>query len=292
MKKPAKERRAKSRLGLRAGRVILSDAMTKSPRARQKSRAGMGGGAGLRLLGIPGVPEIREGENLASVLAGAARKADLRFEDGDILVVAQKIVSKAEGAVVSLAKVKPLERARAVAAELKKDARAIELVFQESRRILRSERVLISETHHGFVCANAGVDHSNVPGEDMVTLLPRDPDGSAERLATEIRRKTGKRVAVIISDTFGRPWRLGLTNVAIGASGLPVLLDLRGTRDREGKLLTATVLAVADELAAAAGLLMGKSEGTPAVLIRGYRYKPASEKAASIIRPASEDLFR
>src|SRR6184192_160053 len=248
--------------------------MRKSPRIRQKSRAGMGGGAGLRLLGIPGVPEIREGENLASVLAAAARKADLRFEDGDILVVSQKSVSKAEGAVVSLAKVKPSDRAQAVAAELKKDARAIELVFQESRRILRSERVLISETHHGFVCANAGVDHSNVPGEDMVTLLPRDPDGSAERLATEIRRKTGKRVAVIISDTFGRPWRLGLTNVAIGASGVPVLHDLRGTRDREGKPLTATILAVADELAAAAGLLMGKSEGFPVVVIRGYRTSP------------------
>ncbi|HVH72276.1 MAG TPA: coenzyme F420-0:L-glutamate ligase, partial [Candidatus Dormibacteraeota bacterium] len=213
-------------------------------------------------------------------------------EDGDILVVAQKVVSKAEGHVVSLATVAPSAKAQALAGQLTRDARAMELVLRESRRILRSDRVLITETHHGFVCANAGVDHSNVPGEDSVTLLPSDPDRSAEQLAAAMHVKTGKRVAVIISDTFGRPWRLGLTNVAIGAAGLPVLLDLRGTEDREGKPLTATVLAVADELASAAGLLMGKSEGRPAVVIRGYQYKPASERAASIIRPASEDLFR
>lgn len=246
----------------------------------------------VRLFRITGLPEVRKGDDLAKCIVTAARKAGLRLEDGDILVVAQKIVSKAEGSVASLATVKPSERAQSLAAGLKKDPRAIELVLRESRRILRSERVLITETHHGFVCANAGVDHSNVPGEDMVTLLPRDPDGSAEKLAAEMRRMTRKRVAVIISDTFGRPWRLGLTNVAIGAFGFPVLLDLRGTKDREGKLLAATVLAVADELAAAAGLLMGKSEGVPAVLIRGYRFKPASEKAASIIRSADEDLFR
>lgn len=246
----------------------------------------------LELLGIPGMPEIRKGDDLAKRIVEAAKRAGLRFEDGDIVVVAQKIVSKAEGAVVSLATVRPSEKAEALAADLKKDARAVELVLRESRRILRSERVLITETNHGFVCANAGVDHSNVPGEDMVTLLPRDPDGSAQSLATELSQERGKRIAVIVSDTFGRPWRLGLTNVAVGASGLPVLLDLRRTRDREGKPLTATVLAVADELACAAGLLMGKSEGVPVVIIRGYRYQVASEKASQIIRPASEDLFR
>src|SRR5215510_9696752 len=282
--------------------------MTKNsskPRQTKSSpgmRAGERGGAmlfvggrkvpGLQLFGIPGMPEIRKGDDLAGRILEAAKSAGLRFEDGDIIVVAQKAVSKAEGAVVSLATVKPSERAEALAAELKKDARAIEMVLRESRRILRSERVLITETKQGFVCANAGVDHSNVPGEDVVTLLPRDPDGSAEKLARELGKKTGKRIAVIVSDTFGRPWRLGLTNVAIGASGVPVLVDLRGTKDREGKRLTATVLAVADELAAAAGLLMGKSEGTPVVIVRGYSFKPASEKAASIIRPAAEDLFR
>jgi coenzyme F420-0:L-glutamate ligase/coenzyme F420-1:gamma-L-glutamate ligase len=270
---------------------------TRSRTRRSKTRSRSHNAAasvqtGLRLFRIPGLPEIRKGEDLARCIVAAAGKAGLSFEEGDILVVAQKIVSKAEGAVVSLATVKPSDQAQALARQLKKDARAIELVLRESCRILRSDRVLITETHHGLVCANAGIDHSNVPGEDVVTLLPRDPDRSAEELAAALRRMIGKRMAVIISDTFGRPWRLGLTNVAIGASGLPVLLDLRGTKDREGRPLTATVLAVADELAAAAGLLMGKSEGTPAVIIRGYRFRPASEKAASVIRPASEDLFR
>lgn len=271
--------------------------MKKPYRASAKSRAAESGaawrtGEQLCLFPIPGLPEIRKGQDLAKSVVAAARKVGLRFEEGDVLVVAQKIVSKAEGSVVSLATVQPSEHAQALGAQLKKDPRAVELVLQESRRILRTERVLITETRHGFVCANAGIDHSNVPGEDSVTLLPRDPDGSAEKLAEGLRRRTGKRIGVIISDTFGRPWRLGLTDVAIGAAGLPVLLDLRGTRDREGKLLMATVLAVADELAAAAGLLMGKSEGMPAVLIRGYRYKCTSEKAARILRPASEDLFR
>lgn len=270
--------------------------MKKTSKTRGRSRAARRGpargGRELRLLRIPGLPEIQKGDDLAGLALAAVRKNKLRFEHGDILVVAQKIVSKAEGRVVSLATVTPSAKAHELAAQLKKDVRAVELVLQESRRILRSERVLITETHHGFVCANAGIDHSNVLGEDMVTLLPRDPDESAEKLATALRKRTGKRIAVIISDTFGRPWRLGLINVAIGASGLPVLLDLRGTQDREGNPLTATVIAVADELAAAAGLLMGKSDGTPAVIVRGYGYKAATEKAASIIRPAAEDLFR
>jgi coenzyme F420-0:L-glutamate ligase/coenzyme F420-1:gamma-L-glutamate ligase len=222
----------------------------------------------------------------------AVRTAAIRFESGDILVIAQKIVSKAEGAIVRLKMVKASPQARSLAARLKKDPRAIQVVLNESRRIVRSDHVLITETHHGFVCANAGVDHSNVPGNDVVTLLPRHPDRSAKQFATALRKRTGKRVAVIISDTFGRPWRLGLTNVAIGAAGVPVLLDLRGTRDRLGKPLTATILAIADELAAAAGLLMEKSKGSPVVLIRGYRYNPRSEPATRIIRPPAEDLFR
>jgi coenzyme F420-0:L-glutamate ligase / coenzyme F420-1:gamma-L-glutamate ligase len=246
----------------------------------------------LRLSPIPGIPEIRPGNDLVKIVNAAAGRANIQFEHGDILVIAQKIVSKAEGALVRLATVKPSSQALALAARLKKDPRAMEVVLNESRRIVRSDHVLIAETHHGFVCANAGVDHSNVPGEDVVTLLPRNPDRSAKKLSLALRRQTGKRVAVIISDTFGRPWRLGLTNVAIGAAGVPVLEDLRGTLDRGGKPLTATVLAVADELAAAAGLLMGKSQGSPVILIRGYRYKPASEPAARIIRPAAEDLFR
>ena len=247
---------------------------------------------GLHLFRIPGIPEIRCGENLAKCISDSAHAAGLPFENGDILVIAQKIVSKAEGAFVRLTTVTPSPKALGIAARLKKDPRVMEIVLRESRRIVRSHHVLIAETRHGFVCANAGVDHSNVPGDEVVTLLPRDPDRSAKKLAAALRKRTGKRLAVIISDTFGRPWRLGLTNVAIGAAGLPVLLDLRGTCDRHGKPLTATILAVADELAAAAGLLMGKSEGMPVVLIRGYRYKAKSEPAARIIRPAAEDLFR
>lgn len=266
--------------------------MTNRSATRTRSKPAGLTASSLQLFRVAGLPEIRREEDLAGRIVAAARKAGLKFEAGDILVVAQKIVSKAEGAVVELASVKPSAEARELGEQLKKDSRVVELVLKESRRILRRERVLIVETHHGFVCANAGIDHSNVPGEDAVTLLPRNPDRSAEKIAVALRRKTGKRIAVIISDTFGRPWRLGLTNVAIGAAGLPVLRDLRGARDRQGKPLTATILAVADELAAAAGLLMGKAEGVPVVLIRGYRYKPASETAASMIRPASEDLFR
>jgi coenzyme F420-0:L-glutamate ligase / coenzyme F420-1:gamma-L-glutamate ligase len=244
---------------------------------------------------IPDLPEIRKGHNLSTFIAQAARRAQIPFEHGDILVVAQKIISKAEGRVVSLSKFKPSARALTLAKTLGKDPRFVEAVLRESRRILRSERVLIVETHHGFVCANAGVDHSNVPANDSVSLLPKNPDRSSRRLAAMLRKRTGKRLAVIISDTFGRPWRLGLINVAIGASGVPALLDLRGTRDRNHRLLRATTLAVADELASAAGLLMQKTAGTPVVVIRGYRYrltKSRAATAASIIRPAHEDLFR
>ncbi|HUC54534.1 MAG TPA: coenzyme F420-0:L-glutamate ligase [Candidatus Cybelea sp.] len=263
--------------------------MAKRPISRSPAKPAH---ASIELFRLPGLPEIRLGDDLSERIANAARKARIFFEDGDILVIAQKIISKAEGAVVRLATIRPSPQAQAIAARLKKDPRAVEVVLQQSRRIVRSDHVLIAETRHGFVCANAGVDHSNVPGEDVITVLPRDPDLSARNIAAALREKTGKRIAVIISDTFGRPWRLGLTDVAIGASGVPVLHDLRGTRDRHGKPLTATVLAIADELASAAGLLMRKSEGSPVILIRGFRYKPSSDPAAKIIRPAEEDLFR
>ena len=266
--------------------------MAKRSKSRSSSADLPPGSPELRLVRIPGIPEIRRRENIANLITDSAREAGIRFEDGDILVIAQKIVSKSEGAFVRLATVKPSPEALAMAARLKKDPRIVEVVLKESRRIVRSDPVLIAETHHGFVCANAGVDHSNVPDSDVVTLLPRNPDRSAKKVAAALAKLTRKRIAVIISDTFGRPWRLGLTNVAIGAAGLPVLLDLRGTPDRHGKPLTGTILAVADELAAAAGLVMGKSQGHPVVLIRGYRFMPVSEPATSIIRPAAEDLFR
>jgi coenzyme F420-0:L-glutamate ligase/coenzyme F420-1:gamma-L-glutamate ligase len=246
----------------------------------------------IELIPLTDLPEIVERDDLAHLILQAVRKAKIDFQNDDILVVAQKIVSKAEGRLTKLSAVEPSAQASQLAAKGKRDPRLVEIVLRESRRIVREHPVLIVETHHGFVCANAGVDHSNVPGDDIVTLLPRDPDASASRLAAELHRLTRKRLAVIISDTFGRPWRLGLTNVAIGAAGIPVLLDLRGTRDRDGKPLQATILAVADDLAAAAGLVMGKREGIPAVIIRGYAYRPAQEPATGIIRPAAEDLFR
>src|SRR6267143_2490050 len=266
--------------------------MAKRSNLRSSSVANSRAIPEVRLFSLPGIPEIQAGGDLVKCVIDAARRAAIRFESGDILVIAQKIVSKAERSVVRLKTVRPSPQAHSLAARLKKDPRAIQVVLNESRRIVRSDHALITETHHGFVCANAGVDHSNAPGADVVTLLPRNPDRSAKKFAAALRKRTGKRLAVIISDTFGRPWRLGLTNVAIGASGVPVLHDLRGTPDRHGKPLAATILAVADELAAAAGLLMGKSQGIPVVLIRGYRYKPSAEPATRIIRPANEDLFR
>src|SRR6266480_5848938 len=266
--------------------------MTKLSHSRSSAKKSSATNPVVRLFRLSGMPEIHGGDDLSEQITIAARKARLLFENGDVLVAAQKIVSKAEGAVVRLETIAPSRDAQAIAERQKKDPRLVEVILQESRRLVRTDPVLIAETRHGYVCANAGVDHSNIPGDDIVTLLPRDPDKSAKNLAAALRKRTGKRIAVIISDTFGRPWRLGLTNVAIGASGVPVLLDLRGSPDRHGKLLTATILAVADELAAAAGLLMGKSEGFPVVLIRGYRFKPVSEPAARIIRPAAEDLFR
>jgi coenzyme F420-0:L-glutamate ligase/coenzyme F420-1:gamma-L-glutamate ligase len=248
--------------------------------------------APIKILPIPGLPEFREGDDLTAEIVVAVRRARLRFENGDVLVIAQKIISKSEGRLTPLSAVVPSPRATELAAKLKKDPRLIEVIQRESRRIVRSDPVLIVETHHGLVCANAGVDQSNIPGSDVVSLLPRDPDGSARRLAAALRKSTGKRIAVIISDTFGRPWRLGLTNVAIGAAGVPALLDLRGRRDLHGKPLHATIIAVADELAAAAGLVMGKAAAIPAVVIRGCRYRFTVDPAARIIRPASEDLFR
>jgi coenzyme F420-0:L-glutamate ligase/coenzyme F420-1:gamma-L-glutamate ligase len=246
----------------------------------------------VELIPFAGLPEIRERDDLARLIAQVARKTRVELRENDVVVVAQKIISKAEGRVAQLSSVKPSARALQLAAKGKRDPRLVEVILRESRRVVRDDPVLIMETHHGFVCANAGVDHSNVPGDDVVTLLPRDPDLSAGRLAAGLRKLTGKRVAVIISDTFGRPWRLGLINVAVGAAGVPVLLDLRGTGDRNGKPLQATILAVADELAAAAGLVMGKREGIPVVLIRGYQYRATQDRAARIIRPAQEDLFR
>jgi len=246
----------------------------------------------LLLIPLRTLPEIRRGADLGALVARAAAREAVEFQRGDVLVMAQKIVSKAEGRTVRLASVTPSTLAREWAPRLGHDPRLTEVVLRESRRVLRmTDRALIVETRHGFVCANAGVDRSNVPGAN-VTCLPLDADASARRISSALRRRTGISVPVIVSDTFGRPWRLGLVNVAIGCWGLRVLEDLRGTRDSYGHPLRATVLAVADELAAAAGLLMGKTAAVPAVIVRGLRYSPARESAQRLLRPAAEDMFR
>jgi coenzyme F420-0:L-glutamate ligase/coenzyme F420-1:gamma-L-glutamate ligase len=258
------------------------------PRGRALRRS-----AELRVIGLRTLREVVRGDDLATLVAQAARREGVRFERGDVLILAQKVVSKAEGRVVDLSSVVPSLLAREWAPRLGHDPRLTEVVLRESQRVLRmTERALIVETRHGFVCANAGVDRSNVPGLNLVTCLPDDPDASARRIAGGLRRRTGIAVPVIVSDTFGRPWRLGLVNVAIGAWGLRVLEDLRGTRDARGHGLRATILAVGDELAAAAGLVMGKREGVPAAIVRGFRYRTGREAASRLLRPPDEDMFR
>jgi coenzyme F420-0:L-glutamate ligase/coenzyme F420-1:gamma-L-glutamate ligase len=243
---------------------------------------------GLELIGVEGLPEVRPGDDLGALIAA---KAELR--DGDIVVIAQKVVSKSEGRFVDLRTVRAGEEAVKIASRLvaDPDPRIVQVVLDESVRVLRSDRVLITETRHGFVCANGGVDHSNVPGEDQVTLLPDDPDESAARIRERLFDLSGVRVGVIVSDTFGRPWRLGIVNVALGVAGVPAMLDLRGGLDDVGKPLHATVLAIADDLAAAAGLVMGKTHRTPAVVVRGFAV-PGDGRGRELIRPAAEDLFR
>jgi coenzyme F420-0:L-glutamate ligase/coenzyme F420-1:gamma-L-glutamate ligase len=251
------------------------------------------GSPAISVVGLPGIPEVGEGDDLARLIAEAASRAGTGLATGDVLVVAQKVVSKAEGRVVALGDVLPSGLAREFGETWGKDARFVEVVLRESRRIVRMDRgMIIAETTHGFICANAGVDASNVPGEDRVCLLPLDPDGSAMRLCKTLEDRCGARVGLIVSDTFGRPWREGLTNVAIGVAGLSPLVSYIGQQDPHGHTLRVTELAVADELAAAAGLLMGKLARIPVVQIRGYRYDPAEGRARSLVRSPERDLFR
>ena len=252
-----------------------------------------GGTGEVRILPLAVEGEIRPGDLLSGKLLAAAKSARLRFQDGDILVVKHKIVSKAEGALVALDEVRPSASSRAWGRRFGVDARVTELALRQSRRVVRRKRrVLITETRHGFVCANSGVDVSNVDGGRHAVLLPADPDRSAGRLRTQIKKKLGVEIAVIVSDSFGRPWREGLTEVAIGVAGMRSLIDYRGRRDSHGYSLHATVDAVADELACAAGLVCGKLAGTPACIIRGFSYRRGNGNARELIRPAKYDLFR
>lgn len=246
----------------------------------------------IHIIGLTGMPEVNAGDDVAAQIIGSAsREAGIR--DGDVVVVTQKIVSKAEGRVVSLDSVTPSPEAERLAIETEKDPRLVELILRESTRIVRQRGpVLITETRHGFVCANAGIDASNIGPEGLVCLLPEDPDRSANGIRDAIKEAVGADVAVVISDTFGRPWREGHTNVAVGVAGMLPFADYVGQFDPHGYELKVSTLAVADELAAAAELVMGKLDGVPVAIVRGYRYPRGEGTARQIVRDPERDLFR
>jgi coenzyme F420-0:L-glutamate ligase/coenzyme F420-1:gamma-L-glutamate ligase len=250
----------------------------------------------LILTPLTGIKLVEPGDDLGDIAVAAFAANRLLPEPGDVLVVAQKIVSKAEGRYVDVATVEPSERAIALGAEVDKDPRFVEVVLSESRRVVRHRPgLLIVEHRLGFVMANAGIDHSNLPaqGDERVLLLPEDPDGSARALREQLAEAFGTDIAVIICDSFGRPWRKGTVGVALGAAGLPALIDLRGQPDLFGRELLVTETGFADEIAAAAGLVMGQAdEAVPMVLVRGLRWSAPEVAAAALIRPAEHDLFR
>ena len=245
----------------------------------------------IRLIPIPVSGEIQPGDNIVEKLLGALRRHPLR--PGDILIIKHKIVSKAEGRLVNLATIKPSASSIAWARKYQLDARVIELALRESRATIRRKNgVLITETRHGFLCANSGIDVSNVNGGGHALLLPKDPDRSARNLHRELKKRTGLDIPVIITDSFGRPWREGLADHCIGIAGMKPLRDDRGRRDPHGYKLHASIEAVADELAAAAGLVCGKLNRTPACVVRGFLYEPGRGKTRDLLRPAKTDLFR
>ena len=247
----------------------------------------------LRIVPISVNGEIQPGDSLAEKLIHALKNLNLRLKKGDILIVKHKIVSKAEGQLIALEKITPSAASRAWARRDQLDARVTEVALAESKRVVRRKRgVLITETRHGLICANSGVDASNVDGGAHALLLPKDPDASASKLHRELKTRLKLSIPVIISDSFGRPWREGLTEVAIGVAGMKALHDYRGQRDSHGYPLRVTIEAVADELACAAGLVCGKLARTPACIIRGFAYRPARGRAGDLIRPAANDLFR
>ena len=247
----------------------------------------------LRVIPVQVTGEIRPGDSLAATLLAALREQGLSLAGGDILVVKHKIVSKAEGQLVELDRIKPSASSQSWARRYKIDARVTELALKQSIRVVRRKRgVLITETHHGLVCANSGLDVSNVDGGHHALLLPEDPDRSAARLHRDLKKRLKLSIPVIISDSFGRPWREGLTEVAIGVAGIKALQDYRGRRDPHGYALRVSLDAVADQLACAAGLLCGKLARTPACIIRGFRYQPGQGRARDLIRSAKTDLFR
>lgn len=267
---------------------------SRSQACRKKSNV-----ASLTLTPLINIPLIRHGDNLADIIVTSLQETGVQLQDGDILVLAQKVVSKAEGRTVNLATVEPSQRAIELAGQIEKDARVVELILRESNEVVRTRTgTIIVEHRLGFICANAGIDHSNVAGEgdsveEWVLLLPQDPDLSAGKMRDEIRSKTGRQVGVLIIDSHGRAWRNGTVGVAIGVAGLPAVQDLRGTPDLFGFTLRITQVGVADELAAAASLVMGQAaEGTPVVHVRGFPYPLRDGALRELIRPKEQDLFR
>ena len=250
--------------------------------------------AEIRVIGVEGMPEVGAGDDLTVLLIDAAEKQNTSIDSGDIVVVTQKIVSKAEGRVISIEDIQPSELALTITEGHRRDPRHTELILRESARIVRMDRgVIISETHHGFTCANAGIDASNIPGSNTVALLPVDPDASARRVRDAIKSRLGAEVAVIISDTFGRPWRNAAVNVAIGVAGFNPLLSYVGQEDSHGNMMYTTVICVADELAAVAELVTGKVLGVPVSIIKGYSYEPMEDAShEALLRPPEKDLFR
>lgn len=247
----------------------------------------------VRVIPVTGVPEVRAGDDVGRLLAEASARQGTPLQDWDVLVVTQKIVSKAEGRVVRLDTITPSEFAILIARQWEKDARHVEVVLRESRRIVRMDNgVIITETKHGFVCANSGVDASNVPGGDVVALLPEDPDTSAMRIRDSVRNLAGADVAVLVSDSFGRPWRMGITNVALGVAGMDPLRDERGKEDAYGRPLQTTMVALADELVSAADLVSQKANNIPASIVRGFPYERMEGTGRALLREAATDLFR
>ena len=247
----------------------------------------------LEIIALDGIPEVTPGDDLPRLIGGALEASHLRLADGDVLVVTQKVVSKAEGRLVELASVEPSEIAHSWAARWGKDPRQVELVLRESAAIVRMAPggLIISRTRHGLVCANAGVDVSNVGGGDVASLLPLDPDASARGIREGLAAIAGASPAVIVSDSFGRPWRSGIVNVAVGSAGIEALVDLRGEPDADGRVMRATVIAVADELASAADLAGGKVEQRPVVVVRGYAWRPSDRGASVLVMEPERDLF-
>lgn len=260
------------------------------PRAKKKSKLPP---VEIRLIPIPLAEDIQPGDSLSEKLTASMQQRKIAFAPGDILVVKHKVVSKAEGRIVDLATIDPSAESIACSRKYKLDARVIELALRESRAVIRRKNgVLITETQHGFICANSGVDVSNVDGGRRALLLPADPDRSARKLHRELKKLTKLVIPILITDTFGRPWREGLVDFCIGVAGMKALRDDRGKRDPHGYTLQASLEAVADELAAAAGLVCGKLNRTPACIVRGLPYEPARGRTRDLLRPAGNDLFR